>query len=63
MDMVISTCLLPQSHKKMFEKVRVIIIEEITENNSSLSIIILSILHFVKLSITDNIMIYKCQTS
>lgn len=50
MDMVISTCLLPQPHKKMFEKVRVIVIEEITENNSSLSIIILSILHFVKSS-------------
>lgn len=47
----------------MFEKVRVIVIEEKTENNSSLSIIILSILPFVKLSITDNIMIYKCQTS
>lgn len=47
----------------MFEKVRVIVIEEITENYSSLSIIILSILHFVKLSITDNIMIYKCLTS
>lgn len=47
----------------MFEKVRVIVIEEITENYSSLSIIILSILHFVKLSITDNIMIYNCKTS
>lgn len=47
----------------MFEKVRVIVIEEITEDNYSLTINILSILHFVKLSITDNIMIYKCLTS
>lgn len=47
----------------MFEKVRVIVIEEIIENYFSFFIIILSIFYFVKLFIIDNIMIYKCLIS